>query len=193
MISICAAIDRDGVIGDPSADGMLWECGVDQRHFRSLTWNADVVVGRKTWEGLPRSVRECEGRQFFVMSETMTREDLHSSAWGPFSSWADFRNAFEFYHNDDGQGVANVANHLVVAGGASIYERVISRELADRAFLTHVPIRSGGSVEWPGLPDSWSMARERAVPGSVALKTKGGSAERSTGVVVFEEWVPSDE
>src|SRR5580658_7074172 len=55
---------RNGVIG---RDGALpWRLGADMRRFRALTLGKPVIMGRKTWESLPR--RPLAGRLNLVLT-----------------------------------------------------------------------------------------------------------------------------
>ncbi len=52
MISIIVAIDRGGAIG--RAGDLLYHIREDLRHFKALTVGNTVVMGRKTFESLPK-------------------------------------------------------------------------------------------------------------------------------------------
>ena len=51
-IAFVVAVARNGVIG---ADGGLpWRLSSDLKRFKTLTMGKPVIMGRKTWESLPR-------------------------------------------------------------------------------------------------------------------------------------------
>jgi dihydrofolate reductase len=53
-LAVIAATARNGVVG---RSGYLpWSLPEDLRHFRELTTGHTVVMGRKTWESLPRAL-----------------------------------------------------------------------------------------------------------------------------------------
>ncbi|MDE6276878.1 MAG: dihydrofolate reductase, partial [Muribaculaceae bacterium] len=52
MISIIVAIDRGGAIG--RSGDLLYHIREDLRHFKALTVGNTVVMGRKTFESLPK-------------------------------------------------------------------------------------------------------------------------------------------
>ena len=52
MITIIAAVAADGAIG--RRGDLLWHIPDDLRHFKSLTIGAPVIMGRLTWESLPK-------------------------------------------------------------------------------------------------------------------------------------------
>ena len=43
---------RNGVIG--RSGGLPWRLGTDLKRFRALTLGKPVIMGRKTWESIPR-------------------------------------------------------------------------------------------------------------------------------------------
>ena len=52
IISLIAAIDRNGVIG---SDGDLpWSIPSDLKKFREITSNKPIIMGRKTWDSIGR-------------------------------------------------------------------------------------------------------------------------------------------
>ena len=55
---------RNGVIGRGAA--LPWRLGADMRRFRALTQGKPVIMGRKTWESLPR--KPLVGRMNIVLS-----------------------------------------------------------------------------------------------------------------------------
>lgn len=178
MVNLVAAIDKDGIIGDSNTNSIPWHCAVDQELFRRLTWGADCVVGRRTWESLPESVRECEGRQWHVITSQrmVDREvtpfgDALPRSAGPHDDWHEWKKI----SNRNSQ-------HIVIAGGASIYEQALDAGIVDRAFLTRLPAQSGGDVEWPGLPKGWERVRDREVTWEMGLDFQDR--------IAVEEWVP---
>lgn len=52
MLTIIAAVAHDGAIGRNG--NLLWHIPADLRHFKQLTLGAPVLMGRKTWESLPK-------------------------------------------------------------------------------------------------------------------------------------------
>lgn len=56
-----------GINGELGRDGDLcWHIREDLRHFKELTMGHPVIMGRKTWESLPR--RPLPGRENIVVS-----------------------------------------------------------------------------------------------------------------------------
>ncbi|MFN6941465.1 MAG: dihydrofolate reductase, partial [Parvibaculum sp.] len=51
-ISFVVAIADNGVIGRDN--GLPWKLSGDMAHFKRVTMGKPVIMGRKTWESLPR-------------------------------------------------------------------------------------------------------------------------------------------
>lgn len=60
------AQDRVGAIGRGGA--IPWNVPEDLRHFREVTGDGAVIMGRKTWESLPERFRPLPGRRNVVLT-----------------------------------------------------------------------------------------------------------------------------
>ena len=70
MFTMIFACDTNGAIGK---DGDLpWRQSSDLQHFKQVTMSKTIVMGRKTWDSLPKAL---PGRRNIVMSRT-PREDV---------------------------------------------------------------------------------------------------------------------
>ena len=70
MFTMIFACDMEGAIGK---DGDLpWRQSSDLQHFKQVTMSKTIVMGRKTWDSLPKAL---PGRRNIVMSRT-AREDV---------------------------------------------------------------------------------------------------------------------
>src|SRR5689334_1114662 len=63
-ITLVLARAANGVIGDKG--GLPWRLSEDMRRFKELTMGKPVVMGRKTWDSLPR--KPLPGRQNIVIT-----------------------------------------------------------------------------------------------------------------------------
>ncbi len=62
-LALIAAVSRNGTIGAHNA--LPWKLPDDLRHFRALTWDHAVIMGRRTWDSLGRPL---PGRQNIVVT-----------------------------------------------------------------------------------------------------------------------------
>ena len=64
MISYVVAVSKNGVIGREG--GLPWHISSDLKRFKEITMGKPVVMGRKTWESLPR--KPLPGRRNIVIT-----------------------------------------------------------------------------------------------------------------------------
>lgn len=132
-IFLVLARARNGVIG---ANGALpWHLPMDLRHFKALTQNKPMIMGRKTFDSLPGLL---PGRRHIVL--TRSRD------------WSD--EGAEVVHTVDAAIAAANAPHVAVIGGAEIFTLFLPR--ADRIELTEVHAEPAGDTVMPAFdPGAW--------------------------------------
>lgn len=117
MITLVLAMAENGVIGKDGA--IPWHIGEDMKRFKALTLGKPVVMGRKTWDSLPRKpLRE---RSNIVVT--------HQTGWAA-------EGAIRAVSFDDALTKAGAAAEVMVIGGGEIYREAMPR--ADRIELTQV-------------------------------------------------------
>lgn len=107
MITLIAAMNKHRTLGLNGT--MPWRNREDLQHFKDYTMNKTVVMGRVTYEGLPKKL---EGRNIFVVSrdEKYDIQDLKRYLEGHFDE------------------------EIVVAGGGEIYKEAI--QFADKLVIS---------------------------------------------------------
>ena len=136
---------RNGVIG---RDGKLpWRLKTDLAIFRAITMGKPVIMGRKTWESLPK--RPLVGRTNIVLSRDGSFEPHGAVVCEDFAeAVAIAREQAE----DDG------AREVCVIGGASVFERALPK--AGRLYLTDIDADVEGDVVLPPIDESrWTEVR----------------------------------
>ena len=136
---------RNGVIG---RDGQLpWRLKSDLAIFRAITMGKPVIMGRKTWESLPR--KPLVGRTNIVLSRDGSFEPVGCVVCEDFSEAVGIaRDQAE----DDG------AREICVIGGASVFEASLAK--AKRVYLTEVEADVEGDVTLAGLDEGkWREVR----------------------------------
>jgi dihydrofolate reductase len=130
LISLVYAQSRNGIIG---ADGGLpWHLPSDLRRFKDTTMGKPIIMGRKTWEGLPR--RPLPGRLNIVV----TRQK------GFLADGAVVVSSVEA-----AVIAAGDVPEICVIGGGEIYGMFLP--LADRIYLTDVGVDVDGDTQAPIL------------------------------------------
>jgi len=114
-ISIIAAIAKDNAIG--ANNQLLCRLPNDLRRFKRLTTGHTVIMGRKTYDSLPKGA--LPNRTNVVI--TCNRQAVFEGC----ESFESIETAINHHRNED---------EIFIIGGASIYKEVI--EIADTLYLT---------------------------------------------------------
>lgn len=145
-VTIVVAIAENGVIGREG--GLPWRLATDMKRFRETTMGKPVIMGRKTWEGLPK--RPLPGRRNIVV--TRDRGFRAEDADIAFS----LEQALELAR-------AGGAEEACVLGGGEIYAQALP--LADQLDVTHVLAELDGDTRFPPIdPRAWRAATSESFP-----------------------------
>ena len=144
------ARDRNGVIGK---DGTLpWRLKTDLANFRAVTMGKPVIMGRKTWESLPK--QPLPGRTNIVLSRDGSFEAKGAVVCDNFSEAVSIARE---QATEDGVG------EFCVIGGASLFELALAR--AQRIYLTEVDAEVEGDVTLSPIDESrWTEVRSQDHP-----------------------------
>lgn len=130
MISIIAAVSEDFGIG--RNNDLLWYIPEDLERFKRLTYGKTVIMGKKTWESLPR--KPLPGRKNIVISD---------------SPGDRIENAVTAFSIEDALDKSGQAEEIFIIGGASIYRQFMP--YAGRLYLTHVHMNKPADVFFPEI------------------------------------------
>jgi dihydrofolate reductase len=130
-LTLVVAVANNGVIG---ADGRLpWRLSSDMKRFKAATMGKPVLMGRKTWDGLPN--KPLTGRPNLVLSRDPNV--IAEGAW-LYSDLAVMLAAAR------AMAEASGVEEVCVIGGAQLYEATLPR--ADRIVLTEVDLSPAGDA-----------------------------------------------
>ena len=132
MIGMIWAEAHDRVIG--AGGGIPWRIPGEQAAFKRRTMGSTVVMGRATWESLPR--RPLPGRRNVVL----TRDPSFVAEGAETAASID-----EVLKSDD---------DIWVIGGAGVYAAFLPR--ADLIVRTEVDLAVPGDTVAPALGDEWT-------------------------------------
>jgi dihydrofolate reductase len=143
IVSLIAAMADNRVIGREG--GIPWDLPEDRARFRTLTMGHPVVMGRRTYESLPRHL---DGRTVIVV--TRNRRNERTGCLAAVS----LDEALMLARYAGGSGEA------FICGGEELYREALP--IADRIYLTIVHTAAEGDVYFPELPpaDFTETARE---------------------------------
>jgi dihydrofolate reductase len=151
-LTLVVAAATNGVIG---RDGDLpWRLKSDMARFRAATMGKPVLMGRKTWDSLPR--KPLPGRQNLVLTRDAAL--LAEGAW-VFTALDALLAAGAAMAEESG------AEEVCVIGGAQLYAATLP--LADRVRLTEVQLTPARDVMFPALDAAtWrEVSREEVAAG----------------------------
>jgi dihydrofolate reductase len=117
MISIIAATGENGELG--ANNDLLWRLPNDMKRFKELTTGHTVVMGRKTYQSLPKGA--LPNRKNVVITKNLSLKLDNCIIFN------DLKDALNHFRDED---------EIFIIGGASIYEQAI--KFAEKLYLTRV-------------------------------------------------------
>ncbi|MBT1583272.1 MULTISPECIES: dihydrofolate reductase [Curtobacterium] len=140
MIGMVWARSTTGVIG--ADGGMPWHVPEDLAHFKQVTGDATVLMGRRTWESLPERFRPLPGRRNVVLTRDAT--------------WT--ADGAEVVH--DLQAALDTDETVWVIGGGQVYDAAL--DAADHVSETLIDVDVAGDTVAPTLGEAagWTLADE---------------------------------
>ncbi|BBU23393.1 dihydrofolate reductase [Mycobacterium xenopi] len=162
-VGLIWAQSTSGVIG--RGGGIPWRLPEDQARFKQLTLGHTVVMGRRTWESLPATVRPLPGRRNVVL----TRQA------GYVADGAEVVRSLEDALQD---------GEAWVIGGAELYP--LALPLASRCEVTEVDIdlaRQDGDALAPVLDETWQGTTGEWLTSSTGLRYRLRSYRRCPAAV----------
>lgn len=130
MISIIVAVSDDWGIGKDN--DLLWHISEDLKRFKRLTTGNTIIMGKKTWESLPR--RPLPGRKNVVLTDNPKEQ---------------IEGAETAYSIDDALARCSKKEEIFIIGGGSIYRQFMP--LADRLYITHVHTNAPADIYFPAI------------------------------------------
>jgi dihydrofolate reductase len=140
MISLIVAVSEDMGIGRDNE--LLWHIPEDLKRFKRLTMGNNIIMGKKTWESLPR--RPLPGRNNIVLTDNQG-ESIDS--------------AVTAYSISDALDKCNREEEIFVIGGGSVYRQFMP--IADRLYISHVHRTAPADAYFPEIdPDVWKAVEK---------------------------------
>ncbi len=138
-VNIIVAAGKNGAIGRHG--DLIWRIGSDLKRFKALTMGHPVIMGRKTWDSLPK--RPLPGRRNIVVSRN---PELVAEGAEVVNSPA---AALRMVEDED----------IFIMGGAQLYEAFFP--LATRVYLTEIDADCDDAdafINFPLNPEIWHPA-----------------------------------
>jgi dihydrofolate reductase len=138
-----------GVIGAGGA--MPWHVPEDLAHFKAVTADRPVVMGRRTWDSLPARFRPLPGRRNIVITRRPEWE----------APGAERAASLE-------QALERLDGRVWVIGGGEIFRQAI--EDADRLEITQLDLQTPGDAFAPEWTD-WTVIEAQPAAGWETSRT----------------------
>lgn len=143
-LNIIAAIGNLRELGFKNK--LLCHLPKDLQHFKSLTSGHTVVMGRNTWDSLPK--KPLPNRRNIVLSRNL---DLQYDNCEVFHSFEEFA------------ATTSPDEIVFVIGGAQLYQQFVNQ--ADNLFITHIHSNFQADVFFPIIDAKiWQSQEEIFVP-----------------------------
>jgi dihydrofolate reductase len=134
-VVLIAAVGENGVIGRQGA--LPWRLKSDLQHFKSLTLNRPVIMGRKTYDSIGKPLKD---RTNIVLTRD---HNMATPGTVPANS---LDGAFDIASKDaDKRG----ADEIMVIGGADVFAATMAD--ADRLEITRVHASPAGETFFPPI------------------------------------------
>lgn len=134
MINIIVATSKNGVIGNDNS--LIWHLPADLKHFKNLTTNNTIVMGRKTYESIGKALPN--------------RRNIIITRQGD-------------YNPEDCEVVSSLeealllcAENCFIIGGGQIYKQSI--DMADKIYLTLIDEEFEGDTYFPEMGTEWFVS-----------------------------------
>lgn len=139
MISIIAAVAANRAIGNDNK--LIYWLPDDLKRFKALTTGHTIIMGRRTFESLPKGA--LPNRRNIVLSRTQTE-------FPGCDTYASLEEALRHCDEDE---------DIYIIGGASVYEQAMP--LAHRLCLTEVhDTPAQADAFFPPYNDGWKLAQK---------------------------------
>lgn len=142
-VELIAAVSRqkNGDLGISHKSSIPWYLPEDLKHFKDITMGSTVIMGRNTFESLPRPLR---GRRNVVLTKNPTLEFEGAESICSFEAIA----LLVKQHAPE--------EKVFIIGGAALYQRFI--DVADKIYLTEVQnYFECDNVIKGGVPNCYSL------------------------------------
>lgn len=144
MISIIVAVANNLAIG--KNNDLLWHLSGDLVRFKKITTGHAVIMGKKTWESLPK--KPLVNRINIVITDNLNDE---------------FNGALKAGSIEEAVSLVNKDDENFVIGGASVYRQFLP--LCDRVYLTRVFKDFDADVFFPEMDFSqWKLVSQEDFP-----------------------------
>jgi dihydrofolate reductase len=140
MVSLIVAKSENNVIGK---DGNIpWYIPEDLKRFKKITTNNVVIMGRKTYESLPKEYRPLPNRLNIIISRNKNYKA---------------ENCLVFNNLEKAIRKAGTNKEIFIIGGSEIYNEGL--KYTNKIYLTEVLGDFDGDTHFPTLGTGWKEVK----------------------------------
>jgi dihydrofolate reductase len=140
MATIIVACDENNLIGD--GNKLPWNIPEDLKWFKEVTTGHVIIMGKKTWESLPRKPLPNRVNCILSRNQTYDMVSMHDLDIEWYVSIEDaIKSTINFYKNK---------KHYII-GGEQIYRLALDSEFVDEILMTKVKGKFKGDKYFPKL------------------------------------------
>lgn len=143
FFTIVAAMDNGKVIG--CKGNLPWHMPAELRHFKSITTGKVIIVGRKTYQSLPKAA--LEGRTYVVVSRN---PNLPMRRLGDLLATS-LEKAILL------AAKSSASAEIIVAGGGELF--LLAAEFADRAVISTINVGCDGDAYFEADLTGWTAEK----------------------------------
>jgi dihydrofolate reductase len=140
MITIIVATDKNNVIGNEN--DIPWHIPEDFKYFKEQTMNKPIILGRKTWESLPR--KPLPNRIHYIISRNENYDVT------------EYKDVYCFNSLEDAINQAKIEQQeIMIIGGAEIYKQALP--FTDKILRTLIDLEVQGDTYFPEIPKEFEL------------------------------------
>jgi dihydrofolate reductase len=144
ILSLIVAVSQNNVIG--SENKLPWHIPEDLKKFKEITADFPMIMGRKTFESLPRVL---SGRDHYVI----TRNSNFKSE-NPAANKSDKVYVFNSVNDAIEKIKTSDYEKVFIIGGGEIYKQTI--DFCDFLYITEIKMDIKGDTFFPQIdPEKW--------------------------------------
>jgi dihydrofolate reductase len=150
-LTLVVAVAKNGVIGRNGA--LPWRLSSDMKRFKAATIGKPVLMGRKTWDSLPK--KPLPGRQNLILTRDADFKADDARVYTDLAAMLAAARAM---------AKAAGVDEVCIIGGAQLYNAVLPQ--ADRIILTEVNLAPEGDARLDLDLSRWrEVSRETVTAG----------------------------
>ncbi|KAG8856334.1 dihydrofolate reductase [Tulasnella sp. 330] len=172
-----------------------WRLSAEMAYFAKVTSTAPngainaVIMGRKTWESIPRKFRPLKNRVNIIVSRQAEYDLGTSSPTDLTYTQTSLGTALDSLKS---QLPADTQLHRTfIIGGASLYGESLKSSATDRVLLTRIlsPAYEECDVFFPVLQDQWRRAPHSEIETWMGFSVPQGIQEERGTTYEYQMWV----